>query len=67
MQLKYEMLQDELDRKTVELNTERRIKAKLKDTWEKTLKEQEEEIIKLKKRKGKNASNNSKKRKNSGL
>lgn len=56
LQLKYEVLQDELDRKTVELNTERRIKEKLKDTWENTLKEQEEEIIKLKKRKTKKES-----------
>ena len=51
LQLKYEVLQDELDRKTVELNTERRIKEKLKTTWETTLKEQEQEIIELKKRK----------------
>ena len=51
LQLKYEVLQEELERKTVELNTERRIKEKLKETWEKTLKEQEQEIIELKKRK----------------
>ena len=56
LQLKYEVLQEELERKTVELNTERRIKEKLKETWKRTLKEQEEEIIKLKKRKAKKES-----------
>lgn len=63
LQLKYEVLQDELQRKTVELNTERRIKEKLKETWENKLKEQEQEIIKLKKRKVKNGSDDIKKRK----
>lgn len=65
LQLKYEVLQDELQRKTVELNTERRIKEKLKETWESQLKEQEQEIIKLKKRKVKNGSSDIKKRQNS--
>ena len=48
LQLKYEVLQDELERKIVELNTERRIKEKLKKIWETNLKVQEEEIINLK-------------------
>lgn len=53
--LKLEVAQEELEKKTVELNTERRINQKRKETWEKTLKEQEEEIIKLKRRRRKNA------------
>lgn len=52
--LKYEVSREELERKQVELNTERRIHAKQKETWEKTLKDQEEEIIKLKRRRRKN-------------
>lgn len=48
--LKCEILQEDLDKKTIELNTERRIHKKRKEIWEKTLKEQEEEIIRLKKR-----------------
>lgn len=50
LQLKYDVKCEELERKQVELNTERRIKLKKQETWEQTLKEQEEEIIKLKKR-----------------
>ncbi len=53
--LKLEVAQEELEKKTVELNTERRINQKRKETWEKTLQEQEEEIIKLKRRKRRNA------------
>ncbi len=52
--LKCEVLKEELERKTIELNTERRINQKRKETWEKTLKDQEEEIIKLKRRRRKN-------------
>ena len=48
--LKYEILQEELDKKTVQLNTERRINLKRKKTWEKALADQEAEIIELKKR-----------------
>ncbi len=54
LKLKLEVTQEELERKTIELNTERRINLKRKETWEKTLKEQEEEIIKLKRRRRKN-------------
>ena len=50
LQVKYETLKEELERKTVELNTERRIHLKRAGVWEEKLKEQEAEIIKLKKR-----------------
>lgn len=58
LQLKYEVLQDELEKKIVELNTEKRINLKRKEIWTKTLKDQEAEIISLRKRKPKNDSNN---------
>ncbi len=51
LKLKYEVAREDLERKQVELNTERRIHLKQKETWENKLKEQEEEIIRLKKRK----------------
>ena len=54
LKLKYEIAKDELERKQVELNTERRIHTKRQIVWEEKLKEQEEEIIKLKKRRIKN-------------
>lgn len=54
LKLKYEVLKEDLENKTTELNVERRIHLKKKDLWEQKLKEQEEEIIKLKKRKNKN-------------
>ena len=57
LQLKYEVARDDLERKQVELNTERRIRIKEKEIWEQRLKEQEEQIIELKKRKKKNHSN----------
>lgn len=57
LKLKYDVKCDELERKTVELNTERRIHLKQKEVWENKLKEQEEEIIKLKKRKKKYVGN----------
>ena len=60
--LKYEVLQDELDKKTVELNTERRIHLKRQEIWEQKLKVQEDEIIRLKRRK--NVSSKSKKESN---
>lgn len=50
LKLKYEVLKEDLENKTTELNVERRIHLKKKDLWEQKLKEQEEEIIKLKKR-----------------
>ena len=61
--LKYEVAREDLEKKQVELNTQKRINLKEKEIWEQKLKEQEEEIIKLKKRRTKNASSNSKKRK----
>ena len=51
LKLKYEVAREDLEKKQVELNTERRINAKRQETWEQKLKEQEEEIVKLKKRK----------------
>ena len=61
--LKYEVAREDLEKKQVELNTQKRINLKEKEIWEQRLKEQEEEIIKLKKRRTKNVSSNSKKRK----
>ena len=49
--LKYDILQEELEKKTVQLNTERRINLKRKQIWEEQLKEQEKQIIELKRRK----------------
>lgn len=51
LQLRYDILREDLDKKTTELNIERQIWKKKQNIWEQTLKEQEEEIIKLKKRK----------------
>ena len=51
LKIKYEVAREDLEKKQVELNTERRIFAKRQESWEKRLKEQEEEIIRLKKRK----------------
>ena len=51
LKLKYEVLKEELENKTTELNTERRKHLKMKELWEKKLQDQEEEIIRLKKRK----------------
>lgn len=61
--LKYEVAREDLEKKQVELNTQKRINAKEKEIWEQKLKEQEQEIIKLKRRK--NANSSSKKRSNS--
>ena len=60
--LKYEVVKEDLEKKTVELNTEKRIHLKRQEVWETKLKELEEEIIKLKRRK--NASSSSKKKQN---
>ena len=60
LKLKYDVLQEEYEKKVVELNTERRINQKRKAIWESKLKEQETEIINLKKRKRKNVANNKK-------
>ena len=60
LKLKYDVLQEEYEKKVVELNTERRINQKRKAIWESKLKEQEAEIVSLKKRKRKNVANNKK-------
>lgn len=54
LKLKYEVAREDLEKKQVELNTERRIRLKEKEIWERALTEQEEEIIKLKRRRRKN-------------
>ena len=46
LKLKYDVAREDLEKKQVELNTERRIHLKQKEIWEKKLKDQEEEIIK---------------------
>ena len=48
MKLKYECKCEELERCQVEKSTERRIHLKQKEVWEKTLKSQEEEMLRLK-------------------
>lgn len=53
LKLKYEVVREDLEKKQVELNTERRIRLKEKEIWEQRLKDQEEEIIKLKRRRRK--------------
>lgn len=57
LKLKYEVAREDLEKKQVELNTERRIRLKEKEIWEQKLKDQEEEIIKLKRRRRKNEKN----------
>ena len=61
LEIKFLGAKEDIERLTVELNTQKRIHAKRQEIWEKALKEQEEEIIKLKKMKVKNASNNKEK------
>ena len=61
--LKYEVAREDLEKKQVELNTQKRINLKEKEIWEQRLKEQEEEIIKLKKRGARNVSNSNKSKK----
>lgn len=46
--LKYEVAKEDLEKKQVELSTQKRINLKKQEVWEKKLTEQEEEIIKLK-------------------
>lgn len=58
--LKYEVAREDLEKKQVELNTQKRINLKEKEIWEQRLKEQEEEIIKLKKRGVRNVPNTNK-------
>lgn len=50
LMLKYNVLQEELENKSSELAIEKRIHLKRQEVWEKTLKEQEEKIIELKKK-----------------
>lgn len=57
LKLKYDVAREDLEKKQVELSTERRIHLKQRETWEQKLKEQEEEIIKLKRRRRKNEKN----------
>jgi len=49
LSLKYEVAKEDLEKKQVELNTQKRINLKEKEIWEGKLKEQEKEIIELKK------------------
>ena len=51
LKLRLDVVREELQNKSVELNTERQIYQKRQIIWEAKIKEQEEEIIKLKKRK----------------
>ena len=51
LQLKYDVKCEELERKIVELNTEKRLRQKEKEIFEKTLNEYLEEIVKLKAKK----------------
>lgn len=48
--LKYEVAREDLEKKTLELNTQKRINLKEKEIWEQRLKELQEEIIELKKK-----------------
>lgn len=60
LKLKYDVLKEELESKTTELNVERNINRKKQHVWEDTLLKQEQEIIELKKRKGKKNVSNTK-------
>ena len=51
LKLNYDVLREEYDKKTTELNVERQIWRKKQNVWEDTLLKQEQEIIELKKRK----------------
>ena len=50
LQIRLDILREELQLKCHELENERQIHKKRKEVWEQKLREQEEEIIKLKKR-----------------
>ena len=62
LKLKYDVLKEELESKTTELNVERNINRNKQHVWEDTLLKQEQEIIELKKRKGKKNVSNANKR-----
>ena len=64
LMLKYEIKKEDLEKKQIELNTQKRINLKEKEIWENKLKEQEEEIIDLKKKIKKLKMKNEKKRVN---
>ena len=51
LKLNYNVLQEDYERKILQYNELKRQYIVLQQTWEQKLKEQEEEIIKLKKRK----------------
>ena len=65
LKLKYEVLQEDYEKKVVELNTERRVHIKRQEVWEQKLKEQEDEIIRLKRRKYANSNSKEKQNKKS--
>lgn len=50
LMIKYEGAKEDIERLTIQKNTERRLHEKQKEVWEQKLKDQEEEIIRLKKR-----------------
>jgi len=52
--LKYDIVKNELESKIIEFDVYITTTKKKQQVWETTLKEQEQEIIKLKKRKAKN-------------
>lgn len=57
LKMKYEMLEEDYENKVIEYNELKRQLVVARNTWEEKLKEQEKEIIKLKKRGVKNVSN----------
>lgn len=61
LMIKYEGAKEDIERLTVQRDTERRVHQIRKEEWEKALKEQEEQIIELKRRRIKNDSNSKKK------
>ena len=61
--IKNQILQDDLERKTVQLKAERRIHEVQREVWEKALKKQEEELVELKKEKVRNVGTSKKQNK----
>lgn len=51
LKLKYNVLEEEYEKKVIEYNTEKAIHLKEKEIWQEALKKQEEKIIELRKRK----------------
>ena len=58
-----QILQEDLDRKTIQLRAERRIHEVQREIWEKALKKQEEELVELKKEKVRNVGTSKKQNK----